>query len=179
MFADYFRTNKKIMIMSDSHSRVDLTQEAVDFAVSQNCEYIIHAGDICKEENLKILKNSKLKTILVYGNNDYNLLQFGEIYKINKEPYYFKLFGLTFKLMHLPFYLNGDTDVVIYGHTHIFEAAMYGKTLVLNPGEICAREKPLSEFLILEILENKFVVERYFKNIHTNEIKKEILEFER
>lgn len=179
MFEDHFRTDKKIMIMSDSHSRVDLTQNAINFAVSQKCEYIIHAGDICKEENLKIIHNSGLKYIIVYGNNDFNLMQFGDIYDIKQEPYHFKLFGLNFKLMHLPFYLNGDADVIIYGHTHVFEASIYSNTLIINPGEVCAREKPLSEFLILNISKNRFVVEKYSTNIHTNEFKKEIMEFKK
>lgn len=172
------RPNKKIGILSDSHSKIEYTKLVVEQIKSLGCEYIIHAGDICKYENLEILKNSGLKTVMVYGNNDFNLVSFGEEFNIKQEPYYFKIDDIKFKLMHLPFYLSPDSDVIIYGHTHIYEAKKMGSTLFLNSGEVCARQKPLIEFLTLEI-GKKFIVERFYKEVNSLGFTKEILEFER
>lgn len=81
--------------------------------------------------------------------------------------------------MHLPFYLTGDSDIVIFGHTHIFESDYKNGTLFLNPGEVCAREKPLAECVLLEIKENEYIINYYSKDINKNELKKEEIIYER
>jgi hypothetical protein len=97
-------------------------------------------------------------------NNDYSLVELSNHYNIKKEPSYFKIENTTFKMMHLPFYMTPDSDVVVYGHTHIFEHNFNGKTLFINPGEVCAREKPRIEFVILQISEESYKIEyNYFK----------------
>ena len=86
---------------------------------------------------------------------------------------------MTFKLMHLPYHLTPDSDVIIFGHTHIFECDYKNKTLFLNPGEVCAREKPLIECLQLEIKENEYIITRFFKNINEKLFQKEEYKYER
>jgi len=54
----------KIGVLSDSHLKVQYTQECVDFLKSIEAQYIIHAGDICLKENLDILKNSSLPYVM-------------------------------------------------------------------------------------------------------------------
>ena len=41
-----------------------------------------------------------------------------------QEPHYFKLAKTKFKLMHLPFFMSPDSEVVIYGHTHAFDCTV-------------------------------------------------------
>ncbi len=65
--------------------------------------------------------------------------------------------------MHLPFYMTPDTDVVLYGHTHEFKSEMIQDTLFLNPGESCARNKPISECAMLEVKPTKLKVTYYAK----------------
>lgn len=167
----------KIGILSDSHYKSDYTKEVIGHLKEKGCEYLIHAGDLCIEENLKHLENSNLKYISVFGNNDASLLSFSNIYNIKQEPYLFSIKDIKFKLMHLPFYLNADeSDVIIFGHTHIFECQYNNNTLFINPGEVCAREKPLIECVMLEINENQYIIHYYSKDINkkdflTKEIK--------
>ena len=59
-----------------------------------------------------------------------------------------------------------DADIVVFGHTHIFENDYKNNTLFVNPGEVCAREKPLMECVQLEIKENEYIIRRYFKKIN-------------
>ncbi|PUE64448.1 YfcE family phosphodiesterase [Arcobacter caeni] len=169
----------KIGILSDSHLKSDYTKEVIDFLKEIESDYLVHAGDLCLEKNLQLLEESGLKYMAVFGNNDRHLLSLASNYNIKQEPYYFKIKDTTFKLMHLPYYLNPDSDVVIFGHTHIFECDYKNKTLFINPGEVCAREKPLIECVQLEIKENEYIISRYFKKINEINFTKEEKKYER
>ncbi len=153
----------KIGILSDSHKKIDLMAEAIEYLKTLRCEILIHAGDLEIVENLELLKNSGLIYTSVFGNNDFNLVGYQNDYKIHKEPYYFKIKENSFKLMHLPFYMNNDTNIIIYGHTHTFESKYENSTLIINPGEVCARNKPLSECATLEISEKQYKITYNFR----------------
>jgi len=169
----------RIGILSDTHLRVDLAKETLDFLLKREAEFIIHAGDIQKVETLELLAACGRRYIAVYGNNDANLLAYNEAYNLVQEPYYFKLADTKFKLMHLPFYMSNDAEVVIFGHTHQFEVAFQGGSLYLNPGEVCARNKPISECAILEVKSNKFRVEYYTKKAQEPFMLQKEYEFQR
>lgn len=154
----------KIGILSDNHRRLDLAKEMLEKLIQEGAEFIVHAGDMVSVEMLEMLENSPLKYVAVYGNNDAHLVQYQNEYNLVKEPYYFKIANTKFKLMHLPFYMAPDSDVVIFGHTHIFASEFKNETLFLNPGEVCAREKPLSESAMLEISDDRYEVSYYSKS---------------
>ncbi len=169
----------KIGVLSDSHRKSTLTHEAIEHLKSKDIAYIIHAGDLEIKENLDILQNSNLPYISVFGNNDHNLIKYSHQYKIKQEPYYFKIKEFTFKLMHLPFYLNGDTDIVISGHTHMFEENFINGTLFINPGEICARNKNLTECVLLEITSNEYIIEYNYKKPEDKVWQTQTMKYER
>jgi len=154
----------KIGILSDTHTHKDNAEQVITKLIHEGAEFFIHAGDIVEVEVLEMLESSGLKYIAVYGNNDAHLAQYHTKYHLVQEPYSFKLANTTFKLMHLPFYMSGETEVVIFGHTHQFsvELTPHG-TLFLNPGEACARNKGLSECTMLEVSDTHFLVHYYFK----------------
>ena len=165
----------KVGILSDSHYKSGYTKELITLLKEKGAKYLIHAGDLCSEKNLKLLEESALPYVCVFGNNDFSLIELSSKYNIKQEPYYFKIKDISFKLMHLPYYLIGDTDIVIYGHTHIFESDYKNGTLFLNPGEVCAREKPLIECVLLDINENEYIIHYYSRDINENKfLKKEI-----
>lgn len=169
----------KIGILSDSHMKSSFQDEALNRLKEFDISYLIHAGDLCIEENLISLKNFGLPYVCVFGNNDYQLLGLANKYNIKKEPYYFKIKDITFKLMHLPYYMAGDSDIVISGHTHEFEQEFINNTLFINPGEVCAREKPLIECVVLEIKENKYIITYNFKDINLNKWETKKFEYEK
>ncbi len=169
----------KIGIIADTHTKVKKAKRAIDTLINDGAEFMLHAGDIVDVEVLHLLKESGLRYEAVYGNNDAHLAQFHNQFNLVQEPYYFKLANKTFKLMHLPFYMTPDTDVVIFAHTHEFSVEFTGNTLFLNSGEVCARNKPLSEWAMLEIKENEFVVTRYTRANKSDEIKKEEFNYTR
>ena len=155
----------KIGILSDSHLKTDLHRDALDHLLAEGVEYLLHAGDIMLEEHLKMLEATKLPYACVYGNNDTALISLHEKYNIFQEPYYLKIDTLTIKMMHMPYYMSADVDMVVSGHTHIFEASISGETLFINPGEVCGREKPLSECAVVLINEGVFEVIHYYREL--------------
>lgn len=169
----------KIGLLSDTHSKKGRSQRVIDHLVSEGAEFLIHAGDIVKPEILEQLKNSGLRYIAVYGNNDAALIEYHTRYNLVQEPHYFKLGGVSFKLMHLPFYMNGDAEVIIFGHTHVFECDFKNRTLFLNPGETCARDEPFSSCAILEITDNTFKVTHYSRAVGKENFEERHYTFER
>ena len=155
----------KIGVLSDTHRKIARAKKAIDLLVSKGAEYFIHAGDIVETEVLDYLEETDLPYVCVYGNNDAHLMTLWEKYPLFSEPYMFRIENVRFKLMHLPLYLTPDSDVVIYGHTHVKEVTYTGDTLYLNPGEVCARNKPLSECMMLKISDKKFKVHYYSRKI--------------
>lgn len=154
----------KIGIISDTHTKVKKAKEALDMLIENGAEFIVHAGDVCEYETLELLKNCGKRYVVVYGNNDAHLVKYHNSFNLVQEPYYFKLAETTFKLMHLPFYMAPDTEIVISGHTHEFHSDFVNGTLFLNPGESCARNKSISECAMLEVKNKKLKVTYYTKD---------------
>jgi len=155
----------KIGIVSDSHKKIELLKDAIDRLKLDGAEFLIHAGDIVLEESLMLLEDSNLPYQAVIGNNDIHLIGVMRKYNLFKEPHYFKIEDIKVKLMHLPYYLNNDTDIIVYGHTHHFFAEIKEGSLYINPGEICARKKPISEFALVEKTKESWSVIHYQKEI--------------
>ncbi|MCK9454626.1 MAG: YfcE family phosphodiesterase [Sulfurimonas sp.] len=169
----------KIGIIADTHTKVKKAKRAIDALVADGAEFMLHAGDIVDVEVLHLLKESGLRYEAVYGNNDAHLAQFHNQFNLVQEPYYFKLANTKFKLMHLPFYMTPDVDVIIFAHTHEFSVEFVNNTLFLNSGEVCARNKPLSEWAMLEIKESEFIVTSYTRANKSDKIKKEEFRYTR
>ncbi len=169
----------KIAVISDTHKKFSLAKEAIDNLIANGAQYIVHAGDVCEYDTIEYIKNTRLPYVAVYGNNDYHMVQYQSDFNLVKEPHYFKIEDVKFKLMHMPYYLTPDSNVVIYGHTHIFEAKKVQNTLFLNPGEVCAREKPRSESVLLHIDPNSYKVEYFYKKTGENSFDKDVLTFDR
>jgi putative phosphoesterase len=155
----------KIGIMSDTHKKIGRAKKVIDLLIENGAEYILHAGDIVKEEVLEYLE-SKIPYTAVFGNNDYHLYPLIDKYNLHYEPFKFKLDNHIFKLMHYPTKMFPlDTEIVVYGHTHKEDITFNGRNLILNPGEACARDTEYSSCMMLEILDDKYLVTYYYRRI--------------
>lgn len=168
----------KIGVISDSHSRVDLAEFCIKKLKQEGAKFLIHAGDIVKEDTLKLLKKSSLPYKAVLGNNDSNLANLTNKYELFTEPYYFKIKSLSVKLMHHPYYFEPDVDLIVYGHTHYFEAKKRKKAFYLNSGEVCARKKNLCECALLDIGKSQWIVKKFFCKPEKLKWSKEIFTYE-
>lgn len=124
--------SKRIGIISDTHNF--LREEVVE--ILRTCDYILHAGDIIKEEILDELR--PLASIYaVRGNNDWGWAQ-----KLSRSLS-FTIEGVKFFMVHdkkdVAWNL-GDTQVVVFGHSHkYFEGKKDGR-LWINPGS-CGHQR--------------------------------------
>jgi len=169
-------SNLKIGVLSDTHKRSDLQKEAIEKLKKEDAQYLLHLGDVRLEENLKQLKESNLPYRVVFGNHDRALKGLENIYHIKNEPYYLKIKDLKIKMMHLPYYMSADSDIVLFGHLHKFSVEFHNNTLFLNPGEVCARNKNLTECALIEVSKDRYLVKYYFKEPAAKEW--EVKEFE-
>lgn len=170
----------KIGILSDTHRKVGRARRIIEMLVLEGAEAFIHAGDVVDPENLALLEDTGLPYKAVFGNNDGALAHLEECYDIHREPYRFTMGGCSFRLMHYPFWLaHAHEDIVIYGHTHERHIAWHKPHLFLNPGEACARNKRVSEAMMLEILPERFIVTAYARILKTDKWECDIQEFTR
>ena len=168
----------RVGIMSDTHKKLGRAKKAVDLLIDKGAEFIVHAGDIVRVELLDYLEEKGIRYVAVLGNNDFHLYDVVDKYNLVTEPYYFKLANKTWKLMHYPRYMFPlDTDIIVYGHTHDVDITFNGKNLILNPGEVCARDHGFSTCMTLDIEENKYIVTLYYRKIGNDEWKSKIKEF--
>ncbi|WP_296879467.1 metallophosphoesterase family protein [Thomasclavelia sp.] len=134
----------KIGIISDTH---DVLKEAV-LTDLKDCDYIIHAGDITKQEILDKLKQLA-PVYAVKGNNDKLLLNTSEEFSLLRHRFY---------LIH-ELDSKKNVDFYIYGHSHQLACYQKGKTLYLNPGS-CGRKRfslPLT-YIILYLSEDSYEI---------------------
>ena len=123
---------KKIGIISDTHGL--LRPEILE--ILKDCDCIIHAGDVNKPEILDTLRMMG-SIYVVRGNNDKD---WAENLRTSLS---FTIAGVKFFMVHNKKDVAwdlGDTQVVIFGHTHkYFEKYVDGR-LWLNPGS-CGRSR--------------------------------------
>lgn len=147
---------KRIMVISDTHGAKSLVKKA--FVMAQNVDLVIHLGD--RVSDMRDYKQ-KSNIIGIKGNCDFG----SDMKSIEEADIFGKKFYIThghlhrvkYDLLRLTMAANEkNTDVVLFGHTHIPYVAMEGKSLFVNPGSIGNPKgyKPKPTFAILEIEDN-------------------------
>ncbi|NPA56472.1 MAG: metallophosphoesterase family protein [Epsilonproteobacteria bacterium] len=139
----------KVGVISDTHNRVDLTRLVVEELEREGIHSLIHAGDIGPEV-ASYLASLPMESVAVYGNSDRGLEAPGGSLILGHQPLYFEMGGRRVKLMHQPYFLTPDSEIIIYGHLHRFQCER-GRALYLNPGEVCGRERPRAEGALLDL----------------------------
>jgi hypothetical protein len=151
-----------IGLMSDSHDNIKGVKDALRAFSRSGVELILHAGDMIGSGNCYTFEASSAPVKLVYGNNDGDrvglkrdfervggeyLGDFGEI----------EAAGLKIAMLHgtedslvRAVVASGIYDVVLRGHNHRAETTRYGKTLLVNPGEIWGHFTGLSSVAVLD-----------------------------
>lgn len=138
----------KVGLMADTHDRIDAVERAIDFFNRAGVEHVLHAGDLVSPFVAPKFAKLKAKLHLVWGNNEGDRelvrVKFGEM---DVKPLgnfaALELGGRKIALLHGTheeivgaLLKSGTFDVVVRGHTHRAEVRE-GKTLLVNPGEVC------------------------------------------
>lgn len=152
------KTTYRVGIISDTHNL--LRDEVI--TLLNDCDYIIHGGDINSPDILQELnKIAKIPPVIaVRGNND-----IGDWANALEVECYFNIGGINFYMVHdkesIPKDLSG-IDVVIFGHSHRYHYNMDSNVLWLNPGS-CGKKRfhlPLT-MVIMEIVDSTYSITKH------------------
>ncbi len=143
----------KICIVSDSHDNRFLLKKAVEHAIAQGAEAVLHCGDIVAPTTLRILLPLDIDVHVIHGNNTgdtYNLAMLAS--KSGNRLHYhgqdagIELANRKIFLVHYPHYARamsttGDWDLVCCGHDHTASVEQVknvkqSETTMLNPGTV-------------------------------------------
>ncbi|QSZ67776.1 metallophosphoesterase [Methanofollis aquaemaris] len=140
----------RIGIMADTHDCLPLVERAVEVLNREGVGLVLHAGDYVAPFTLRVLEGLDAPVIGVFGNNDGDreLLRKtaseGDIVDLRGDGARIEDGDLSIGLVHghdtdllTTFMESGDLDVLVSGHTHHPLIGRHGRTLMINPGEIC------------------------------------------
>ncbi|HMK95636.1 MAG TPA: metallophosphoesterase [Candidatus Limnocylindrales bacterium] len=154
--------------ISDTHDNLPQIEKAVKYLNDQKVDLALHAGDYVAGFVLPKLKQLNCKLIGVFGNNDgdHELLKkrFSETTNctIHERFTMVEIEGYRIALLHghetelLDAIINsGYFDVVVHGHSHNSSIEKKGKTLSVNPGEVCGYLTGKSTLALLDTAMHK------------------------
>ena len=137
--------------ISDTHDNLPQVEKAVKYLNDQKVGLVLHAGDYVAGFVIPKFKQLNCKLIGVFGNNDgdHELLKkkFSETSNctIHERFAQVEVEGYRIALLHgeetelLNAIIEGGIfDAVIHGHSHYSRIEKRGKTLAINPGELCS-----------------------------------------
>ena len=154
--------------MSDSHDNLPLIEKAVALLNEQKVGLVLHAGDFVAPFVAKKLKKLNCELMGVFGNNDgdHELLKtrFGETTNCTIHDRFTKVTVDGYKLALLHGHEtelvdaiidSGYFDAVVHGHSHICSIEYRGKTLAVNPGELCGYLTGKATIALLDTAKHK------------------------
>ena len=136
--------------ISDSHDNLPQIEKAVQILNEQKVGLVLHAGDYIAGFVVPKFKQLNCPLIGVFGNNDgdHELLKkrFSETTNCTIHDRFTQVTieGYRIALLHghetellSAIIDSGYFNAVIHGHTHNMSIERKGKTLAINPGELC------------------------------------------
>jgi len=137
-------------LIADTHDNLPMVEKAIKKLNGENVELVLHAGDYVAPFVIPKFKELKAKLVGVFGNNDgdheFLKKRFSENKGLEIRESFAKIVvdGLKIALLHgsdeelLKALIECESfDVIVHGHSHKAEIYRKGKTLVVNPGEVC------------------------------------------
>ena len=149
-------------IISDTHDHLPLLDKAVKQLNKEMAEIVLHTGDYIAPFVVDHFKTLGARLIGVFGNNDGDkeLLKrrFTELgAKVHGKFAEVKVDKLRIAVLHgdeeelLRSLIEVEShDVVVHGHSHEAHVYRKGKTLVINPGEVCGYLSRKSTIAVLD-----------------------------
>jgi len=154
--------------ISDTHDNLPIVEKAIKYLNDQKVGLVLHAGDFVAPFTIPKLKQLNCKLIGVFGNNDgdHELLKkrFSETSncEIHDRFAAVNLEGYRIALLHgdqtelLDSIIESEYfDVVVHGHTHNRTVEKKGKTIAVNPGELCGYLTGKSSLAILDTVKRE------------------------
>jgi len=157
-----------IGLISDTHDNLQKIEKAVNHLNQAKVNLVLHAGDYCSPFTIAKFKALNCRFIGVFGNNDgdHELLKkrFSETQNCELHGRFAQVEadGYKIALLHgdeaeLLFALIGSQhfDAIVHGHSHNLGTETRGKTLLINPGELCGYLTGRSTMAVLDTQRNQ------------------------
>jgi putative phosphoesterase len=154
--------------ISDTHDNLPLVEKAVKYLNDQKVGLVLHAGDYIAGFVIPKFKQLNCKLIGVFGNNDgdHELLKkrFSETTNCTIHDHFaaIEVEGYRIALLHgeetellNAIIDSGYFNAVIHGHSHNKSIEKKGKTLAINPGELCGYLTGKPTIAILDTAKNE------------------------
>lgn len=140
----------RIGAVSDTHDNLPQIEKVVKFLNDQKVDLALHAGDYVAGFVVPKLAKLNCRLVGVFGNNDgdHELLKkrFSETSNCTIHERFTQVQAEGFRIALLHGHetelldaviASGYFDAVVHGHSHFLSIQKKGKTLVINPGEVC------------------------------------------
>lgn len=157
-----------IGIIADTHDNLPMIEKAVKRLNEENVALVLHAGDYVSPFVIPKFKALNAKLIGVFGNNDgdheFLRKRFSETGNCTIRGRFAEINANGFKiaLLHgdetelLDALTNcGGFDAVVHGHSHASVSCRNGKTLIVNPGEVCGYLTGKSTIALLDTVKRE------------------------
>ena len=154
--------------ISDSHDNLPQIEKAVQILNDQKVGLVLHAGDYIAGFVIPKFKQLNCQLIGVFGNNDgdheFLKKRFSETPNCTIHDRFTQVTveGYRIALLHghetelLGAIIDsGYFDAVIHGHTHNMGIERKGKTLSINPGEVCGYLTGKPTIALLDTIRNE------------------------
>ncbi len=134
----------RIGVFADTHDHLDNIRRAVSEFNERNCELVVFAGDFVSTFAIPPLRRLQARLVASFGDNEGNRLGIRGglqiIGEVGDPPFGFRApDGTRILVTHQLALLQGDygdTDVVVFAHTHKPSISRDERgRLFLNPGE--------------------------------------------
>jgi putative phosphoesterase len=152
-------------LIADTHDCLPMVEKAVKRLNEEKVKLVLHAGDYVAPFVIPKFKELKAKLVGVFGNNDgdheFLKKRFSEYENLEIRGNFAEIVADNVKiaLLHgsdeelLKALIGSQSfDVVVHGHVHKAEVYQKGKTLVVNPGEVCGYLSGKSTIALLDTI---------------------------
>jgi putative phosphoesterase len=137
-------------IISDTHDNLAAVEKAIKRLNEEKVDIVLHAGDYVSPFVVPKLIALNCRLIGVFGNNDGDQVLLsksisetrnceirGRFAEVNASGFKIALLHGDERELLKTLTTGACFDAVVYGHYHVPVISKNGKTLIVNPGEIC------------------------------------------
>ena len=154
--------------MSDTHDNLPMIDKAILKLNEAKVKLVLHAGDYVAPFAVRRFKDLRPRLIGVFGNNDgdheFLRKRFSENENLEIRGGFADIAvdGIRIALLHgsdrdllKALADGGGFDVVVHGHAHNSEVYRKGRTLVVDPGEVCGYLTGKSTVALLDTIKHE------------------------
>jgi len=162
----------KYMVISDIHGGVYELNKVLDIYNKEHCNKLIILGDLFnygfdlnRDDIVNRLNLMKNNIIAARGNCDNNIsdilfdMPYINDFKFNDE----KIIITHGHLYNKDYLSKLDCDIVLTGHSHIFDIEIINNKIFVNPGSISKSRSGENSFAIID--ENNISIRNLYNNI--------------